>query len=155
MVSEWRGGGCPAKRIGLGWWIKGSVGVKGCEQQLLQLLIDLFFFKTFSFLWDVAVIYDPWGLQWSHIVHPALSVRCCCCFSQTNTHTYTHTVPYRHWTASYSTQKNKSIFPCLQFLCLIHVRLSDMNEKHALHPNILPSCSCWIRKISHRSKRTF
>lgn len=35
--------------------IKRLVGVE--EQQLLQLLIDLSFFKTVSFLWDVDVIY--------------------------------------------------------------------------------------------------
>lgn len=54
------------QRMGLGWWIKELVGVEDCEQQLLWRLSDVLFFQTFSFSWEVAVIYDP-ELRRSHI----------------------------------------------------------------------------------------
>lgn len=130
MVSEWRGGGCPAKRMGLGWWIKGPVGVEGCEQQLLQLLIDLFFFKTFSFLWDVAVIYNPRGLQRSHIVHPALSVRCCCCFSPTNKHTHKYTHIHIDTKQPVTLEKKRKIHLSLSSLNSIFVSHSCASERH-------------------------
>lgn len=102
--ASWGRGGCPAIRKGLGWWIKRLVGVEDWEQQLLQLLIDLFFFKTFTFLWDVAAIYDPQGLRWSHIVP-----------SSWQTHT-SISINYGHKTV----RNLKSIFSCPLWIKFTH-----------------------------------
>lgn len=143
----------------------------GCEQQLLVLPIDPLVFETFSFLWEVVVIYDRQGNS-----SPISSRIYCLTADQlflsvfpfsTHIHTHTHTLV---WIKPGCEPPESSVEICGEktqsFLVFFELHLTshshsstDGHEWKTVCPGIILDmflhCSCWVKKKNMTDKWSF